>query len=50
MIRKIKGKYVLFSSDGKRKLGEFTSKEAAQKRENEIKQIKYLKEHNIPKK
>lgn len=49
MIKKEGGKFVLYSHDGSKKLGEFDSEEAATKRENEIKQIKYLKEHNVPK-
>lgn len=36
MIRKVKDKYVLYSKDGKKKLGEFKTKEAAQKREKQI--------------
>ena len=50
MIKKEKNQFILYSGDGSKKLGSFPSKEAAVKRENEIKQIKYLKEHNVPKK
>ena len=41
MIRKIGVWYVLFSRDGKRKLGRFKTKAAAQKREREIQRIKH---------
>jgi len=40
MIRKIRGKYVLFSQDGKKRLGEFSTKQEALKREQQIKFFK----------
>lgn len=42
MIRKQKSKWILFSSDGKKKLGEYKTKKEALERE---KQIQYFK-HN----
>lgn len=36
MIRKRGDKYILFSKDGKKKLGEFRTRAAAEKREREI--------------
>ena len=36
MIRKEKDKYVLYSKDGSKKLGEFTTKKNAEKREKEM--------------
>ena len=43
MIKKEGEKYVLYSKDGKKKLGEFGSKKAAQDREKEINAIKHAK-------
>jgi hypothetical protein len=43
MIRKQGSKYVLFSKDGKKKLGEFATKAAALKREREIQFFKNKK-------
>ena len=43
MIRKVGEKWVLFSSDGKKQLGEFDSKEAALKRERQIQFFKHQK-------
>lgn len=43
MIRKVGEKWVLFSSDGEKKLGEFDSKEAALKRERQIQFFKHQK-------
>lgn len=40
MIKKEGSKYILYSHDGNKKLGTFTSKKAAQERE---KQINYFK-------
>ena len=37
MIKKIKGKFELYSKDGTKHLGSFTTKEEAQAREDEIK-------------
>lgn len=41
MIKNIKGKFVLFSKDGTKKLGTFDTKEEAQAREEEINKIKH---------
>lgn len=35
-IRKVNGKYVLYSKDGKKRLGTYSSKSAAIKREKQI--------------
>lgn len=43
MIKLLKQKYALFSKDGSKKLGEFSSKEAAEKRERQVKFFKALK-------
>ena len=43
MIKKQGDKWVLFSHDGKKKLGEFDSEEAAQKRERQIQFFKHQK-------
>lgn len=43
VIRKVGKKYVLKSKDGDRKLGEFKSKKAAEKRERQINYFKHLK-------
>lgn len=43
MIKKEGGKWVLFSKDGSKRLGEFDSKAAAQEREREIQAIKHAK-------
>jgi hypothetical protein len=43
MIRKVGEKWVLFSSDGKKELGKFDSKEAALKRERQIQFFKHQK-------
>lgn len=43
MIRKIGDKYVLFSKDGKKRLGEFPSKDKAKMREKQIQYFKYMK-------
>lgn len=40
MIRKEGNKYCIYSEDGSKKLGEYPSKEAAEKR---LKQIEYFK-------
>jgi len=40
MIKKVGNKYVLYSKDGKKKLGTFNTKSAAEKREREIKYFK----------
>lgn len=44
MIKKNGDKYELWSKDGSKKLGEFDSKKAAEKREKEIQYFKYLKD------
>lgn len=44
MIKKEGSKYILYSHDGSKKLGEFTSRTAAEKREREIKAIVAIKE------
>jgi hypothetical protein len=44
MIKKIKGKFELYSKDGTKHLGSFDTKEAAQAREDEINKIKHAKE------
>lgn len=36
MVKRENSKYVLYSKDGKKKLGTFLTKEAAQKREKQI--------------
>jgi hypothetical protein len=43
MIVKRGNKYCLYSHDGSKKLGEFDSKEAAQKREKQINYFKHRK-------
>lgn len=40
MIKKQGSKYIVYSKDGKKKLGEFSSRKEAQKRE---KQVKFFK-------
>lgn len=40
MIRKVGDKYVLFSKDGKKRLGEFKTREEAVKREQVIQYFK----------
>ena len=42
MIVKLGPKYILYSKDGKRKLGEFRSKRAAMLREKEIQMFKHM--------
>jgi len=44
MIKKIKGKFELYSKDGTNHLGSFDTKEEAQAREDEINKIKHAKE------
>ena len=44
MIKKIKGKFELYSKDGTKHLGSFGTKEEAQAREDEINKIKHAKE------
>jgi len=44
MIKKIKGKFELYSKDGTKHLGSFATKEEAQAREDEINKIKHAKE------
>jgi len=44
MIKKIKGKFELYSKDGTKHLGSFDTKEAAQAREDEINKVKHAKE------
>ena len=44
MIKKVGDKYILYSSDGSKVLGEFDSEEAAKKREKQINYFKNLKE------
>lgn len=44
MIKKIKGKFELYSKDGTKHLGSFDTKEEAQAREDEINKIKHAKE------
>ena len=44
MIKKEGNKYVLYSHDGDRKLGEFSSRKAAEDRERQIKAIVAIKE------
>lgn len=43
MIKKIGDKYVLFNHDGTKRLGEFATKEEAEKREKQINYFKHLK-------
>ena len=43
MIKKQKSKYVLYSHDGKKKLGEFKTKKEAEKREKQIRFFKNKK-------
>lgn len=43
MIKKINNKFILFSIDGNKKLGEFTTKAEAEEREKEIERIKRAK-------
>lgn len=43
MIRKVGDKYVLYSKDGKKKLGTYGSREAAKKREKQIQYFKHQK-------
>jgi hypothetical protein len=45
MIRKEGNKWILFSHDGKKHLGEFDSKEAAEKRERQINFFKAVTSH-----
>lgn len=42
MIKKVGGKWVLFTADGSKKLGEFKTKKEALQREREI---EYFKKH-----
>lgn len=44
MIVKEGSKYILYSKDGTKKLGEFASKKAAEKREKQINYFKSLKD------
>ncbi len=43
MIKKVGKKFVLMSKDGKKRLGEFSSRKAAQKRERQIQFFKNKK-------
>lgn len=43
VIRKVGGKWILYSHDGSKKLGTFDSKAAAEKREDQIRRAKYAK-------
>jgi hypothetical protein len=43
MIKKEGSKWVLFSQDGTKRLGEFTTKEDALKRDRQIKYFKHMK-------
>lgn len=43
MIKKDGNKYILYSKDGKKKLGSFSSRKAAEKREREIQYFKHKK-------
>ncbi len=43
MLKKEKGKYVLYSKDGKKRLGRFDTKEEAIKRERQIAFFKHRK-------
>ncbi len=45
MIIKSGKKFILWSSDGSKKLGEFDSREAAENREKQIKFFKALESH-----
>lgn len=40
MIRKVGTRYVLFTKNGKKRLGTFKTREAAERREREIQRIK----------
>jgi hypothetical protein len=42
--------YVLFSKDGKKRLGEFPSRDKAMMREKEMNKIEHMKKGGIPKK
>lgn len=42
MIRKVGNKFVIFNHDGTKKLGEYTSKEEAEKRLRQIEAFKYM--------
>ena len=44
MIRHKNGKWILYNHDGTKILGEFDTKEEAEKREKQINYFKYLKE------
>ena len=43
MIKKVGSKWILYSRDGTKKLGEFDTKEDAEEREKEINRIKHMK-------
>jgi hypothetical protein len=43
MIRKVGDKYVLFNKDGKKRLGEFPTKDKALLREKQIQYFKHVK-------
>jgi len=43
MIKKEKSKWVLYSRDGKKKLGEFKTKKDTLKRERQIQYFKHMK-------
>ena len=43
MIKKVGSKWILYSKDGTKKLGEFKTKEEAIRREKQINYLKYLK-------
>lgn len=43
MITKKDGKWILYTKDGKKKLGEFKTKKEAEKRERQIIALKYFK-------
>lgn len=45
MIKKQNDKFILYSSSGDKKLGEFDSREAAEKREKQINFFKALEKH-----
>ena len=44
MIVRVGKKYILYTKDKKRKLGEFTSRAAAERRERQIVRAKYAKQ------
>lgn len=43
MIKQENGKYVLYSKDGSKKLGEYSTREAAETRERQINYFKNIK-------